>query len=165
MIKLSSTTLKFAHEVGVTSALKDFSYSPEAIKLAYISKGMTETYADLLVKEAFWGTILRGAGSLSRSIPKVLNRAGSKALTYGTQNKGTLGSISNWLGKKTIGTGKTVGTALRGFSQAPGQTLWGGTKNFGKGLMFGGGTGVGGALGKGVFGVGTVATVGGMLGK
>jgi hypothetical protein len=151
--------LKTAHLLGVTRAMLEQGYTFAGVKQAYVNSGMfPEFIADDLVKSAAeldltkeaalpaiaaigakvapW--LLRGA----KAIGQFAGRMGGKLIGKG-------GTVAPAVGRGVIGAGKAVGQGLKGLATNPGATMWSGTKNFGKGLFFGG-QGVGGAAGKAV---------------
>jgi hypothetical protein len=117
-----------------------------------------------LTKEAVWGLIgrgiaglggrlaSRGAAQTARGFGRMMApaRAGlaGRAGQLGAQAQRGLGSLGT-----RAGTG--IEQAGRAFAASPAKALWGGAKNFGQGALFMGGQGVGGALGKGAFGLST----------
>lgn len=67
-------------------------------------------------------------------------------------------SLARGAGNMVQRAGNAVGGALRGMGSAPGKTLWGGTKNFGRGMMFSpNAKGVGGTMGHAVSGYGMLS--------
>ena len=157
MIKLSKEQYTFARSIGVTRALYDSGYTPEAIKLAYTSQGIPGDYADELVKEAIWGGIARGLGMAAKGLAGFGSKAGKGLMAAGANQSGVLGRGLTSAGKVTRGATAGLTKGLRGLQRNPVQTTIGGAQNFGKGLLFGGGKGVGGALGKGAFGLSTAS--------
>ncbi len=95
---------------------------------------------------------LKSESGLVRGGAGLLQRAGGAV-------GGAMKGIGNPGGLIQRGQGAVSG-AMQGMRTAPGATLWGGAKNFGKGLMFApGAKGIGGAIGKGS----SVYSIGSML--
>jgi len=168
--------IKTAHLLGVTRAMLEHGYTPAGIKQAYVRSGMfPEDVANDLVKSAAeldmtkeaaipaiaaigakaapW--LLRGA----KAIGGLAGRAGGKLVGRG-------GTVAPWMGRQVIGGGKAMGQAMKGMATAPGATMWGGAKNFGKGMLyFGGGPTVGGRMGQAAAAGGIYSGVKGLMGR
>ena len=118
--------------------------------------------------QSFWGTAiggaLRGAGRLLAGKGANLARAGATragatragaatgAGAQGILGKG-LGGAQKVLGRAGLQAGRGLASSGRALAANPAGALWGGTKNFGSGAMMLQGKGLGGALGKGAFGL------------
>ena len=167
--------VKEAYYIGQARYLYDNGLPVEHVKLAFTQQGWSDAEADALVKEAVYGAIAAGAAKL---LPKVIPWAkGIAGKVPGLLSKGKDAVVGSGLGQRVAksGLGQRVATGASGakqqiatrvgdmghragqglqqagaaFKKAPGQTLWQGTKNFGKGMMFmPGAKGVGGTLGK-----------------
>ncbi len=155
MEKLSAE--KRAYYQGKAQTFRDLGFSSDAVKLAFIQEGVPALQADLLVKEAFGALLARGlAGAgkfLARGAGKLLRpaaQAGAKA-TMGQKAMGMVGRGMGNAGRGLIGGAK--GVTQMGVPRALGH----GAKNFGSGLLLGGGKGIGGTMGKGMFAAGTAA--------
>jgi len=159
MIKLSKEQQKFAHQVGVARALGDNGYSPEAIKLAFVQSGVSPEVSDELVKIAIWGLLGRGAAMAARGIARYGGKAGAGLMRAGASKGGTIGNLLTKGGKGMRGATAGLTKGVSAFGKRPIHALGGGAQNFGKGLLFGGGKGVGGVIGKGAFGAGTASMI------
>jgi len=157
MIKLSKEQQKFAHQVGVARALGDRGYSPEAIKLAFVQSGISPEVSDELVKIAIWGLLGRGAAMAAKGIARYGGKAGAGLMRAGASQGGRLGKALWHGGKGMRGATSGLTKGVRAFGQRPISALGSGAQNFGKGLLFGGGKGIGGVVGKGVFAGGTAS--------
>lgn len=149
MLKLTADEMtKLAYCEGKARTMGALGLPSETIKEAFVSDGIRPELAEEMTKEAFWGLIARGIIGAGRAIgPRAASLVARGAARGGTLGKGMQGI--GQLGRKA-GTGlRRAGGAL---ARSPGQALWGGAKEFGKGAIFMGGKGVGGTLGKGAFG-------------
>lgn len=112
------------------------------------------------VKSTAVGMTQKGAPSIMRG------PATMKSMVQGPQAKWMQNALKSESGLMRGGAGMlqraggAVQGAMHGMGTAPGRTLWGGAKNFGKGMMFSpGAKGIGGTLGKGY----SVHSIGSML--
>jgi len=147
---------KRAFYLGKAHALQGLGFTEERIKVAFIQEGLSKEAADELVKEAILGRLAglvgKGVAALGRGAGAAGKWAG-KGLAKGTRMGNLQGKVGIQAGKAAKGLQK----GLQGMQTAPLQTMGGGVKNFGSGLLMGGGKGVGGTLGKGMFAAGTAA--------
>lgn len=119
MIKLSQEEQeKLARCVGVAAAFFEYGYSEESIKLAF-----EQSLPDGIVKEAFWGTALKGLFSLGKGIARGVSRQAIKG--YG--RKGIQGALSKGFAKAQRG----LGTEFMRWGARPGQAAW----ETGKGIV------------------------------
>lgn len=168
--------VKVAYCTGKARGLIDQGYPVESVKLAFMDEGWGPEEADFLVKEAIWGAIGRGLMAGAKHIPKLLSKVPGGASKLKGMSGPLTKNMSQFSGKFQSQLGATAGLikkpvasgglaqraggmlhraggaaskAMEGMATAPGKTLWGGTKEFGKGLMFMPSKGIGGTLGKG----------------
>lgn len=165
---------KTAHLVGVTQAMLAKGYSPNGVKLAFVRAGLfPEPVADFFVKEAAeieftkeaalpalaavvpWA--LKGiAGLAGKVAPWLAGKATSLGAGAAARGAGTMGARVMGLGEKAVGglgkwvenAGNTFNQAATNFTAGPGKALWGGAKNYAKGMFLGRGEGLGGGLGR-----------------
>jgi len=148
--------------VGKAQAFRSLGFTEDQVKVAFVQEGLDETYADTLVKIAYLGAIgagLRGLGAAARAVKgmgamQTLGRGAGAAARWGAQGIRRGGMLGQMQGKAGLLAGRALkGTqaGIQNMRNAPGKTLWQGTKNFGQGAMFMQGKGVGGALGKATF--------------
>ncbi len=161
-VGLSDTQIKMAAVAQGLSVQEAEGLMKEAGIGTMISKGLQ--WAGKGLSKAF------GGGARAKALEgmkfKPLTEAGG-AVVKGNQGARGMLSGGNSLkgfsgyqqGTKAIApnmgerAGRAFSSAAKGMETAPGKTLWGGTKNFGKGMMFSpGAKGIGGALGKGFSG-------------
>lgn len=167
MEKLSQAELvKLSNMVGRIHALNHIGYSPEQIKTAFVNRGFNAEHVDVLIKEAFLGAL---AGTLGRGIVgagRALSGAGGRAALSGASKAmaparaglaGRLGQMGakaqQSMGGMLQGAGRGLSRSGVAFARNPLKATGKGLLNFGQGAMLGGGKGLGGTLGKGVFGV------------
>lgn len=177
MIKYAAEQVKLAHFAGTAAAMRQFGFSAPTVYAALMEKGASSEDAEQLTKEAF-GLLARGLGAIgSKALPaigKFVGRfAGSGAAgaaAKGTQlslpgmgaaatKPGLLGRFGGWAQGAAERAGKSFNTAAQGMKTNPWGTLGGGAKNFAHGALLGGGTGVGGGLGKATLGTMTASAI------
>jgi hypothetical protein len=165
------TMQKLAYYSGQARALQKVGLTENQIKLAFVEQGFTVDEAEGIYKEAIWGAIGRGLMAGAKFLGKNFGSAakataaGAKAPASVMQTGGMLknvakggqGMLTNI--RSGAGTMKApmvermaggLHSAGQAIQKAPGATLWGGAKNFGKGMMFSPhARGIGGVLGKG----------------
>jgi len=165
--------IKTAHLLGVTRAMLEQGYTFAGVKQAYVKSGMfPEHVAEDLVKsaaeldmnkEAVWGAV---AGLAAKAAPWLLRGAkavGQFAGSAGGKLIGRGGTVAPAIGRGITNAGGAVAKGMTGMATAPGATAWGGLKNYGKGALYFGGQGVGGALGKATAGAGIAAGAGKLI--
>lgn len=162
MEKFANDMEKVAYYVGRARAYRSIGFPEEQIKLAFVNDGFSPEIADALVKEATgWGSLIgkglrwgaqqlgRGAGALRRNVRGAEAARGFVDLG----SKAPLGERAMGFGAKQLGRAAGgLQAASRGMTAAPLQTLGRGAIETGKGALFMGGKGIGGTLGKGMFG-------------
>jgi len=147
--------------------LRAVGFSEGELKLAFTEQGLSSQDADELTKEAFWGAVGRGLATAGKSVSKLfgggkgLQGFGKLRSAAGTAPKSSylqdFGSFQTMMKGMKPNLGQRIGTSMmsagKGLETAPGATLWGGVKNFGKGMMFSPhAKGMGAGLGKGFAG-------------
>ncbi len=152
---------KYAFYVGKAQALDNMGFSENMIKTAFVAEGLSPDEADALVKEAVIGQAVGGA---LRWGSKLLGRGAAglrKGVRFAQGARGPLAKgqtapfaerAQSWGAKQLGNAAGAVSKAGTGMKNAPLQTLGRGAIEAGKGAMFGGGKGIGGAIGKGAFG-------------
>ncbi len=154
---------KRAYYFGKIAALHSLGFSENQIKTAFMQEGLPHYTADALVKEA----AIPGLGALASGAARLFGR-GAAALGRGAKSMGawagkgaakgtSMGNLQSKAGIQARKATTGLQRGLEGLETAPLQTLSGGAKNFGSGLLMGGGKGVGGTLGKGLFAANTAA--------
>ena len=152
---------KRAYYIGKAQALRTLGFTEETVKTAFVQEGLSVDTAQFLIKEAFWGTaasllgrgilgagrMLAGgagrlaAGGAARAAAPGVGRAG-QLLGKGMQTAGQLGQKA----------GRGISRSGIAFARNPAKAVGKGAWNFGQGAMMGQGGGMGGTLGKGMFG-------------
>ena len=145
---------------GKAHALYNLGFTEERIKVAFVQEGLSKEAADELIKEAFWGRLagmaVKGLGALGRgagTAAKAAGKWGGQGIAKGTR----MGNLQGKVGIQAGRAAKGLQKGFQGMQTAPLKTLGGGVKNFGSGVLMGGGKGVGGAMGKGMFAAGTAS--------
>ena len=162
--------MQFSRAYGHACALRDQGAGDYEIKVACAQYGLDPSETDYIVKTAFGGMLANGLRAGLTWLGRNAGRLGTKALRYGT-NPGTASAMGHLAqgasrlgGKALLGTRNLLGGASHTIaSQGLPKALLKGGQGFGQGLLFGGGKGLGSAVGKGLFAAGTVSAVGNML--
>lgn len=132
---------------GKAHALAKLGFAEPLIARVLEYEGMDKEASAGMAKEAIWSTALRAA---AKGVGHLAGRYGGRAMAAGARQGGQLGKAMQWGGQQMLGAGKATGQALKGLRTDPMRTLGRGALEAGKGALFFGGKGVGGALGKGV---------------
>jgi hypothetical protein len=167
--------------LGQAQAFMHMGIPEEQVKVAFEQRyGLSSADAESLVKEAnplallgagirFGGRALAGGaanlarrggaqlmkGNISKAFnPTMLGRAG------GLMRQG-LGGTMQAVGRTGLKAGRGLASSGRAFQAAPLQSLGRGAVEAGKGALFMGGKGVGGVIGKGMFGASMASMLGG----
>ena len=159
-------TEKRAYYLGKGEALHNLGFSEGQIKTAFVREGMSKEAADELVKEAIFQAIGRGIAMGG----KHLARAGGRAVARGTSKlmapaaqgfKGQVGRAGAHAMKTMGGIGRKAGSGIvssgAAFARNPAKAVGSGVLQAGQGTLFGGGKGMGGMIGKGIFGAQTAS--------
>jgi len=157
MKKFASEMEKHAYYVGKARAYHTAGLTEGMIKRAFVDDGFSAHDADALVKLAILGAIGRGVIAGGRA----LTRGGSQLVGQaGKAWMGGQGGSAGMLGARALGglgqlgqkAGRGLSRAGVAFARNPAAATGKGALEAGKGMLYGGGKGVGGALGKGAFG-------------
>jgi hypothetical protein len=161
---------KFAYYLGQAHVLHSLGLSEDHVKLAFMRQGLSYEDADGICKEAGWASaVAKGLAWAGKGISGLLGRGGTKgiqALKFRPVAAGAKGGLLNPKNYATTQNitkavrpnvaqrvGESLTGAAKGLETAPGQTLLGGAKNFGRGMMFSSkARGIGGVAGKGLTG-------------
>lgn len=140
MYKTAAEQIKLARYAGTARALNTLGFTAQATYDVLLEKGASSDDAELLIKEAFGAlkTLGKGLGWFGKKIPAL-----AKWMRGGSRISKNPGFAQNAL--RNAGTAFTE--ASRGMKKDPGGTLWRGVQHYGQGLI-GGGSGVGGGLGR-----------------
>lgn len=147
---------------GQADALAKLGFPEDRISGTLVTQGLTKEAADEMVKEAALGALigggLRAAGRFLAPRAANLARAGAsramapaQAGARGLLGRGLAGA-QRTVGQMGLKAGRGLASSGRAFQQAPLGTLGRGAVEAGKGALFMGGKGIGGTLGKGMFG-------------
>jgi len=155
-----------AHLLGRAQAFRSLGFSEEQVKVAFVQDGISPEEAESLVKEAWAGAVAgligRGGSLLARLGSRVAARGASKMMSPAAQGiGGRIGRFNASAMQRMGGLGQRAGRGLvgsaRAFKANPMKALGGGALQAGQGMLFGGGKGLGGAIGKGIFGASTAS--------
>ena len=158
---------KHAYYLGQAHVLHSLGLSEDHVKLAFMRQGLSYADADGICKEAIWGHVAKGLAWAGKGISGLLGKGGTKgmqALKFKpVAAKGGLINPKNYATTQNITktvnpniaqrVGESLTGAAKGLETAPGRTLLGGAKNFGRGMLFSSkAKGIGGVAGKGLTG-------------
>lgn len=157
---------------GKIAALHTLGYAREDVNAALVSEGFDKEAADALTKVAFMGAVsaigrgIMGAGKALRTLGGVGAAKGiaSAAKSGGKGVSGMLGKAQGMAGKGVGRLGKQMQNAGQSFQASPLKSMGHGAMQAGQGMLFGGGKGLGGSIGKGAFGLSTASALGDLAG-
>lgn len=138
MHKFAEEQIKLAHLSGATQAMSQFGLSAQTTYAFLLEKGASADEAEMLMMKQAAGTVSKILGWVGKKLPAL-----GKWLRGGKELAKEPGFVQGALHRG----GEAFSTASKGMKDAPGETLWSGVQNYGKGLI-GGGSGVGGGLGR-----------------
>lgn len=144
-----------AYYVGKIAALQTLGFSEDYIKEAFEKEAA-------LPFAAIGNLISRGGAALARGGGRLAARGASKAMAPAAQGlSGRLGRMGASAMQSLGGIGQKAGKGIvqsgRAFKVNPMKAVGGGALQAGQGMLFGGGKGMGGVVGKGLFGLGTAS--------
>lgn len=149
---------------GQTDALVKLGFAAEKVAGILVNQGMTKEAADAMVKEA-WGALvggaLRAAGRWLAPRAAQFARGGAARMGQGGMAGRAFGGAQQFAGRLGLRAGRGIASGGRAFQQAPIQSLGRGALEAGKGALFLGGKGLGGTVGKGLFGASMYSSLAG----